>query len=117
MYNVKFFIFKNIQNTLKCNKLSFDFLSNSHCVHVPMLLKVMPVQSSGGLADFIAKITWVTIRVWQMFCLNMIEDSQLAVVGELAADAALVLAIHVGQVAGQRAAQIACNSCLQENVT
>ena len=47
----------------------------------------------------------------------MIEDSQLAVVGELAADAALVLAIHVGQVAGQRAAQIACKICFQENVT
>ena len=116
MYNVNFFIFKNIQNTPK-KQLSFDFVSTSHCVHISMLLKVMPVQSPGGLANFIAKIAWVTIRVWQMLCLNMIEDSQLAVVGELAADAALVLAIHVGQVAGQGAAQIACKICFQENVT
>ena len=91
-------------------QVSSAFGSNSHCVHIPMLLKVMPVQSPSSLANFIAKITWVTIRVWEMLCLNMIEDSQLAVVAELAADAALKPAIYVGQVACEGAGQITCKS-------
>ena len=70
------------------------------CVHIHMLLKVMPVQSPGSLANFVAKITWVTIRVRQMLGLHMVEDSQPTMVGELVADVTLVLALLVDDVRG-----------------
>ena len=69
----------------------------------------MPVQCPGGLADFVTNTAGVTSRVGQMLGLNVVENSQLAVVGELVADAAHVLALHVAQVTGQGVGQVSCN--------
>ena len=60
----------------------------------------MPVQGSASLAGLTAYMTWVTIRVGQMLGLNMVEDSQPTMVGELVADVTLVLALLVDDVRG-----------------
>ena len=60
----------------------------------------MSLQGSASLADLTAYITWVTIRVGQMLGLDMVENSQPTMVGELVTDATLVLALFVDDVGG-----------------
>ena len=81
-----------------------------------MMLQVVPVQSPASLVHLHADSARVAGRVGEVLGLNMIEDCQSAMVGELVADFTLVLAILVGYVGGKGGGQLVCNSRLKVTI-